>query len=142
MAEATTPAPVRGLHDGPMWQSIGAREMRLQCCAACGTFRYPPGPCCPACMAEEAAWKALRGTGEVLSWVVFHRTYLPAYPAPYTCIAVRLDEGPVMIANLAGPAPATELIGQRVRMVYATMPDGVVLPRFELVALAPGMSPV
>jgi len=67
-----------------------------------------------------------------MSWVIFHRTYLPAYPAPYNAITVRLDEGPVMVSNLEGPTPAGSWIGERVRLCYSVMPDGMVLPRFEL----------
>jgi uncharacterized OB-fold protein len=63
---------------------------------------------------------------------VFHRQYLQAYPAPYNVIAVRLDEGPVMISNLQGDAPDGSWIGRRVRLVYAEMPDAAVLPRFTL----------
>ena len=64
--------------------------------------------------------------------MVFHRQYLPAYPAPYNVVAVRLDEGPLMVSNLEGPVPEGSWIGRRVRLTYAEMPDGAVLPRFVL----------
>jgi hypothetical protein len=37
-----------------------------------------------------------------------------------------------MISNLQGRTPQGSWIGAAVRLVYATMPDGTVLPRFEL----------
>ena len=129
---AATPAPVMGLYDAPMWASIRARRMELQCCGGCGAFQYPPGPGCPRCLGTDLRWDRLCGGGTIVSWVVFHRQYLPAYPAPYNAIAVRLDEGPLMIANLEGPAPSGSWIGQRVRLIYADMADGAVLPRFLL----------
>lgn len=37
-----------------------------------------------------------------------------------------------MISNLEGETPSGTWIGERVKLVYVTMPDGVILPRFEL----------
>ncbi len=129
-----TPPAVMGLYDGPMWESIRARRMCLQCCQACGSWQYPPGPGCVACGSEAQAWAPLSGGATILSWEIFHRQYLPAYPAPYNVIAVRLEEGPVMISNLEGPKPDGSWIGRAVRLVYVDMPDGAVLPRFTLTA--------
>jgi len=129
-----TPPAVRGLYDRPMWDSIGRRRMALQCCEACGAWQYPPAPGCTVCGSEALAWKPVSGRATILSWVVFHRQYLPAYPAPYNAIAVRLAEGPVMISNLDGAQPVGSWIGQAVGLTYADMPDGAVLPRFVLSA--------
>jgi uncharacterized OB-fold protein len=136
MAEKTnvpaTPRPVLGFHDGPFWEHVRARSMALQRCDGCGAFRHPPSPACPACLSEASHWEPVSGRGTIISWVVFHRQYLPAYPAPYNVIAVRLAEGPVMVSNLEGDPPERTWIGAPVRLVYATMPDGAVLPRFTL----------
>lgn len=131
---AQTPSPVLGLYDRPMWDSIRKRALHLQCCQKCGSWQYPPGPGCTACLSEDVAWTPVGGGGTILSWVVFHRQYLAAYPAPYNVIAVRLDEGPVMISNLEGNMPPGSWIGKRVALTYAEMPDGAVLPRFTLSA--------
>lgn len=129
---AATPRPIDGLFDRPMWESIRARRMCLQRCAACGKFRYPPAPICPSCLHEEAAWVEISGRATIASWIVFHRRYLAAYEPPYNVIAVRLEEGPLMISNLDGVWPSGSWIGLAVRMIYTTMPDGAVLPRFAL----------
>lgn len=129
---AQTPSPVQGLYDRPMWDGIRARDMKLQCCRNCGTWQYPPGPGCHACLSEDLEWSPVSGGGAILSWAIFHRQYLQAYPAPYNVIAVRLDEGPVMISNLEGEGPGGSWIGRRVRLTYAEMPDGAMLPRFTL----------
>lgn len=128
-----TPKLVDGLYDRPFWEHVKARAMALQCCDECGAFRHPPGPACPECLSERASWVPVRGEGTILSWVVFRRTYLPAYPAPYNVIAVRLSEGPIVISNLEGEPPCEDWIGLAVRLVHATMPDGAVLPRFVAV---------
>jgi len=129
---APTPAPVPLVHDIPFWESVEQKDLKLQRCADCGQFRYPAGPICAQCNSEQVTWERVSGKGTILSWVVFHKTYLPAYPAPHTVIAVRLDEGPILISNLEGPEPEGSWIDERVSLRYATMPDGVVLPRFEL----------
>jgi hypothetical protein len=129
---AQTPPPVMGFYDGPMWASIRERSMRLQYCLDCGQTQYPPGPVCPHCLSSNLEWRAVSGRGKIISWVVYHRTYLDAYPEPYNVIAVKLAEGPIIASNLEGPAPDKNWIGEPVRMVYSTMPDGFVLPRFIL----------
>jgi hypothetical protein len=129
---AHTPPAVLGLYDGPMWDSIREGSMRLQRCQECGKVQYPPGPVCPHCLSSKLEWEPLSGRGEIISWVIYHRTYLPAYPEPYNVIAVQLAEGPIMISNLEGPTPPDNWIGATVRLVYSTMPDGFVLPRFVL----------
>ncbi len=127
-----TPSPVMGMYDVPMWHSIRDGAMQLQHCAPCGATLYPPAPVCPHCLSGRLEWKRVSGGATVLSWAVFHKTYLDAYPAPYNVIAVRLDEGPVMVSNLEPPLPQEGWIGKRVKLVYATMPDGFVLPRFVI----------
>lgn len=133
MQTATTPARILGLYDEPFWEILkDTGEMSLQCCADCGTWRYPPGPVCQACLSQRYDWRAVSGGGELLSWIVFHKQYLPEYPAPYNVVAVRLDEGPTMISNLIEEPRACDLIGRRVRVVVVQMDDGVFLPRFAL----------
>jgi uncharacterized protein len=127
-----TPPAVMGLYDAPMWESIRAHRMALQRCTGCGTVLYPPGPVCPSCLSDTLEWVPVSGRGRILSWAIFHRQYLAAYPAPYNAIAVALDEGAIMISNLEGPAPEGNWIGRAVRMVYTDMQDGAVLPRFTL----------
>lgn len=134
MQTTATPPRVQGLYDGPMWDLLRETgRLHLQCCTDCGAWRYPPGPCCPECLSAGSAWKPASGRGEVLSWVVFHKQYLPEYPAPYNVVAVRLAEGPIVISNLVD-LPAGPVIGRRVSMVAVQMADGVTLPRFEMEA--------
>lgn len=111
-------ARILTLYDEPMWDSIGRQRMRLQRCGGCGAFRYPPGPVCAACNAVDHEWVEISGGGEILSWVRFHRRYFDDHPAPYNAIAVRLDEGPIVVSNLIGDEPEGEWIGRRVAIAY------------------------
>lgn len=129
-----TPQRVRGLDADVFWEHVAGRSLRLQRCGSCGTFRYPPAPVCPSCLADTSEWTPVAGAGTILSWVIYHRGYLPAYPPPYNVVSVRLDEGPILVSNLEGPEPEGNWIGQRVRLIFTDMPDGFVLPRFTLAA--------
>ena len=133
MQTTETPSRILGLYDEPFWRHLKETgRLHLQCCSECGAWRYPPGPVCPACLSHAAGWKPVSGGGEVLSWVMFRKQYLPAYPAPYNVVAIRLDEGPTLISNLVQDPPHGAVIGRRVQLVVVQMDDGVALPRFEL----------
>lgn len=126
------PKRVMGLYDKPFWTHVQNRKMSLQCCDTCKTFQFPPGPVCSACLSEELTWTEISGRATIISWVIFHRGYLEAYPAPYNVITVRLAEGPIMVSNLEGPTPQGSWIGQAVSLVYAEMAEEQLLPRFVL----------
>jgi uncharacterized OB-fold protein len=109
---------VETLYDRPMWESMQRGRLELQSCAACGRFRYPPGPACPHCGSLDYRWKAVAGRGSILSWVVFHRQYFEDHPPPYNAVAVALDEGPIIVSNLVGEEPAGSWIGAKVMLDY------------------------
>lgn len=132
MQTNATSGRMRGLFDLTFWEYLDQNEMRLQCCCACSTYRYPPSAICPDCLEEAHDWRAVSGRGTVLSWTVFHRQYLPQYPAPYNVIAVRLDEGPVLVTNLLEEDAISTSIGKRVAIVLQKMDDGVCLPRASI----------
>lgn len=108
--------PIRGFYDRPMWNEMESGNFTVQQCTQCEAYRYPPGPACPACGSLDHRWKSADGGGEILSWVIFHRQYFEDHPAPYNSVAVRLDEGPIVITNLTGPEPAGSWIGKRVQI--------------------------
>lgn len=122
---------VLGHYDKPMWESIARKAWALQYCPQSDSFRYPPSPVCPDSLSEEYEWRAIKGTGEILSWVIFHKQYFDDHPAPYNCIAVRLDEGPIVVTKLVGPEPDGSWIGRRVKVVYGEH-EGYAIPYMEL----------
>ncbi|MEU0987451.1 OB-fold domain-containing protein [Streptomyces sp. NPDC005953] len=144
MNQTPRPAPPSGRYDAPYWRYAAEGELRLQRCGGCGQFRYPPGPVCPDCLAEEASWERLSGTGTLLAWTVFHRQYFPWIPAPYLVGAVRTTEGPILIGNLVG-IDATWLVHDMpLRAVFESVtPTDTSLPvtAATAVAEAPDQSP-
>jgi len=120
------------MFDEPFWESAQAGELRMQCCSACSTYRYPPGACCPNCLSIQAEWKAISGKGKVLSWTTIHRQYLEAYPAPYSVVVVQLDEGPILITHFDNEDVGKLKLDTELTLSYATHPDGYRLPKFVL----------
>jgi uncharacterized OB-fold protein len=110
--------PVMSIDDRIMWDGIEHGELKLQSCSHCRTLRYPPGPICAECLSMESDWVPVAGTGTILSWVTFHKRYFDDFPPPYNSVAVRLDEGPIIMSNLMGDEPEGSWIGKRVRLEF------------------------
>lgn len=110
--------PILGFYDRPMWDAMSSGKLVVQSCTECETFRYPPGPSCPHCLSAEFEWVEISGHGEIVSNIRFDKTYFEDHPAPYNVVAVRIDEGPILITNLVGPGSDTKgsLIGEKVSL--------------------------
>lgn len=123
--------PVRTEVNGGFWDGVDDGELRVQRCDACGELRYPPAPRCPRCLDAGWSWQPLSGRGEVLSFVVVHQRYHPAWAdrVPYNVAIVQLDEGPRLISNVLPLSTADVAVGQRVRVVFDDE-SGVQVPRF------------
>jgi uncharacterized OB-fold protein len=113
------------------WAGTAAGELRVQACADCGRFRFPPRVMCPHCQSTVRLWRAVSGRGTIWSFVVAHPPLLPAYApfAPFPVITVTLAEDPAlrMVGNLVtGPEgainevdPATIVIGEPVEVTFS-----------------------
>lgn len=119
-------------YDAPMWESIAAGQMKLQRCRKTGTFFYPPGPVCPESLGFDVEWAPISGKGKILSWTVFHRQYLPAYPPPHLVVAVQLEEGPIMVSYMDYDCHQQLALDMDVQLTYANHPDGFRLPKFVI----------
>jgi uncharacterized OB-fold protein len=86
-------------------------------CPSCGAFIFPPRDVCPDCAAEAKTVFQLSGKGEVYSWTVVQDA--PEgfeEQAPYVLAMIKLDEGPMVTAQLTDLDSAPEM-GMRVEMV-------------------------
>jgi uncharacterized OB-fold protein len=123
-------------------------DFRLQRCASCKLFRYPPSTACPWCAELTSEWVSVEGRGTVHSYTEVHHAIQPAFKqyTPYLVLLVELDtqsgkptkeEGLRVIGNLTRPdgvlAPKTEVervgIGTRARMVFTDVAPGLALPQ-------------
>ncbi len=132
LAETTMPAPERDALNTPYWDSLAQGTLSFQRCGACGHAWLPARSECPACLADRWHWDKAGGGAKLISWVVYHTAFHPAFAnrLPYNVAVVELDEGPRLISNLIGVADAETLkIDQRLRLVIE-MEGETALPRF------------
>lgn len=90
----------------PYWEALEAGVLSFQYCGACGHRWLPAREACPQCLqADWLSWVPSRGAGKVVSWVVYHVAYDPAFKErlPYNVAIVELEEGPRLITNLKMP---------------------------------------
>lgn len=80
------------------------RDGRLtyQKCRHCEHAWLPERTECPNCLQNEIDRLDASGVATLISWVVFHRSFVPAFKdsAPYTAAIVELAEGPRLISNI------------------------------------------
>ncbi|MFX1764858.1 OB-fold domain-containing protein [Paraburkholderia sp. A1RI-2L] len=129
------PMPPMRERDARFWRALRAGEFVGEACRQCGAVRYPTALRCPACRSAQAELRALSGRGEIVSACRFHRPYFAEFTdaLPYTVIVVRLEEGPLLYANLVDEPDALPTPGERVRAVLDPLGEHAALVRFERV---------
>jgi uncharacterized OB-fold protein len=117
--------------DAPFWQALRRREVRVQRCGGCCTYRFPAACYCPHCRSDEADWPTVAPTGVVETWCVFHRAYFDDLPVPYTVIQVRLDCGVRLFSNPVDVKPDALRIGMAVDAAFDDITPEITLLKFS-----------
>jgi hypothetical protein len=127
------PLPAIDAVNRPYWEAAKRHEFVLQQCVACGRYRYPAGLVCPTCLSDKLDWVKATGRGRIFTWTVIHQLYHPAFAAdvPYAVVAVELEEGPRMNANLIGCKPGDITVGMPVEVTFEDVTEEVTLPKFK-----------
>jgi uncharacterized protein len=127
--------PVPTAETQAFWDGCKQGQLRLQRCAACGQYQFPPQAFCRHCASGDVRWVAVSGRGKVLSYTVVHWSPNPAYAAhaPYSLALIELDEGPRMLTNIVGCPPGEVSIGMVVSVIFEQCGSDIMLPTFELV---------
>ena len=96
MSEYKKPIPFEDEDTKPYWDGCRDHQLRIQRCADCQEYRFPPRPMCPACHSMNQEWVPVSGRGKVFSWVVIHPPVLPAFQeeAPFSVALIQLEEDP------------------------------------------------
>lgn len=131
-AETTIPAPERDALNAPYWDSLAQGALSFQRCSQCSHAWLPARSECPACLADQWRWEKAAGGAKLISWVVYHVAFHPAFAQrlPYNVAVVELDEGARLISNVVGIDDAEKLkIDQRLRLVIEDE-GGTAVPRF------------
>lgn len=87
-------------------------------CAECGAKFFPPRPVCSECKSSHLKPYQFSGRGELFSFTTLYQAPL-GYEGnvPYAVGMVKLDEGPLVEAQITDVNPSELKIGQRVEMV-------------------------
>ncbi len=103
------------------WRSFQAvYNLVGQKCENCGSYYFPPRPICPKCRRDSklVPYK-FSGKGEVVTFSIV-RAPPEGYElvAPYAVAIIKLDEGPMLTAQLTDVELEDIKIGMRVEMAF------------------------
>jgi hypothetical protein len=136
--EAVRPLPEPDELSAPYWEAASRRKFVLQRCVACRRWHFPPVRECLQCFSSALKWEEASGRATIHSRVVVRWPLAAGFAEtiPYVGIAAELAEqvGLIVLADLVGASSDDGHIGDRVRVCFQTVRDGIVLPQFELAA--------
>jgi uncharacterized OB-fold protein len=127
------PLPQRDALNTPYWDALAEGRHTFQRCSFCANAWLPPRRECPRCLRDEWTWETASGTARLISWVVYHVAFHPAFKdrLPYTVAVVELAEGPRLISNIVGnDDPESLRIGQPLQLKIECE-DGFALPLYR-----------
>jgi uncharacterized OB-fold protein len=101
-------------------------------CNDCGNKIFPPRDVCPYCAQPAQTPFQFSGRGEVFSHTTVYNPPVGYEEfAPYTVALVKLEEGPLITAQLTDVEPEGVSIGQPVEMVTRKLredgPEGLIV---------------
>lgn len=102
-------------------------------CKICSHAFLPAREDCPSCLSADPEWQTSSGRAKLVSWVVYHRAFHPAFAdrIPYTAAIIELEEGPRLISNIIGVEDPEKLTIDEPLLVEIENDDGVYVPRFR-----------
>ncbi|RME43255.1 MAG: Zn-ribbon domain-containing OB-fold protein [Chloroflexi bacterium] len=107
------------MHIARTWRVKKQRySLKGEVCHHCGSHVFPPRDVCPECSKPAYDPFQLSGRGEVYSFTTVYEA--PAgfqAQAPYSLALVKLEEGPMLTAQLTDVDPDEVQIGMPVEMV-------------------------
>jgi hypothetical protein len=137
MNEAATPA-IRPLPQitplsAPFWSAARARQLVIQRCGACGSYRFPPEIGCFNCGSLDSAWTPVSGRASLYTWTVAHPPLLPYFleRAPWPVAVVELDEGPRLVTTLVGLPAESYRHGMRLKVDFEDVDAEITLVVFR-----------
>ncbi|MBE1594118.1 Zn-ribbon domain-containing OB-fold protein [Streptomyces stelliscabiei] len=113
------------------WEAAREHRLLAQSCGACGDLRYPATEICPRCWSDSQSWVPIAPTGELYTYVVYHRALDPSMKdeIPYVVGRVLTDDGVVFTVRL-DLEPDEARVGMRLVASWNDVTDAVSLLRF------------
>ncbi|NYT62892.1 OB-fold domain-containing protein [Alcaligenaceae bacterium] len=120
----------------PYWDALHDGHLTFQRCS-CGHAWLPARTHCPECLKPEPRWERASGKGTLISWVIYHVAYHPAFASrlPYNVALVQLDEGPRLLTNIVDDNEA--LVANAHVKLKIEQEAGTALARFQLIRPLP-----
>lgn len=81
-------------------EGLDRGELRYLRCVACDEPLPYGAHLCASCGSTRLSWAGGSGRARLLSYVIYHRSYVPEVAAPYAVAIVQLSEGPRLLAPL------------------------------------------
>jgi uncharacterized OB-fold protein len=128
--QSQRPVPVPDGASAPFFEGAARGELMLQHCLACGAFMWPVKSRCVECFSADVEWSAATGRAELYSFVVVHQRY-PGFDEPYVLATVVTPEGVRFNTSIVGADPDELRIGMQLTVVFDSVSDDVVVPKFE-----------
>lgn len=102
---------------GQYWTALNDGQLCYQQCRSCAHAQLPPREECSVCLAADLEMVPASGDAVLVSWIVYHRVYHPAFAdqIPYNVGIVELAEGPRLTTNIVTARPERLYIGQQLR---------------------------
>jgi len=117
-------------------------------CPRCEAKIFPPRDVCPQCGEEARQTYTFSGRGEVYSYTtIYEAPHGYEQNVPYTVALVKLEEGPLVTAQLTDLGDQPIEIGMPVEMVTRKMRDdgderGVIVYGYKFRPLLTGQNPL
>jgi len=132
--QISKPEPEITPENKPFWEAAKRHELLLKKCPDCGGWRNPiviTANICPYCGSRKPGdWTPASGRGKVLTWVVMHRIFHPAFEPQYAIVIAELEEGPRMLGNMRG-IPNDQIKAEMpIKVIYEVLNENVTLPQF------------
>jgi uncharacterized OB-fold protein len=107
------PLPAIEPHTEPFWQASRQRQLLLPRCTACRDLYFPPEASCLHCGTPEPEWVQASGRATLYTWTLCYPPLLPYFAehAPWPVVAVELEEGVRMVAQIVDLSPDEYEIG-------------------------------
>lgn len=119
------PLPAVNDDNRAFWTGGAQGALMIARCGDCAYYVHPPVGFCPACESRNVAPERVSGRGEVFSYTVNRKAWLPGLPVPYVLALVELEEqaGLRLPSNIVGCDPESVRIGMKVAVRFEAVED-------------------
>ena len=124
-----TQAPVQDVCSAPFWTGLCQQRLLIQRCANTGKYQWYPRAHSLHDPGAAPVWVQAAGRGRVYSHTTINRGGVQQ--APYTCVLVELEEGPLILAHWHDDSARDAAIGMHVQAGFVTVSDALTLLVFS-----------